>query len=340
MIANDLIPSDKRRSQNRESQRRFREKRRKVQDAPLTEEPERSPIIRKQSGFTTYSTAASASPRPVQPAIVVNTNTATAGAPATLPLPSSAHHNIEYADEWTTVSPSQQCEFQLPWSPNCQFEVYDASNLEALPVSSKEERKYRRRRELTSVDPVLVHNTDDILTRSQNDEPKNCNKSMPALAYKNMPPPPTTHHIGPATVIDLSLSEHKKATITSSEEKTTNKKRSVAHPAHTTPAGGSGSGSGSSSSIGAEIGISRAERMITEVENLYAFGVTVGILPEDREVANVLRKMKMRFRSIKQNQGYNTLRPSRGSQSELTESDEDSDESPSSVPHWEDLDWA
>ncbi|UKZ46689.1 hypothetical protein TrVGV298_000896 [Trichoderma virens] len=47
-----------------------------------------------------------------------------------------------------------------------------------------------------------------------------------------------------------------------------------------------------------EPGDSRAERMITEVEHLYNFGVCVGILPEDRDILTALRKMKKRFRSL------------------------------------------
>jgi hypothetical protein len=38
--------------------------------------------------------------------------------------------------------------------------------------------------------------------------------------------------------------------------------------------------------------------MITDVEKLYDFGVSIGILPEDRSTKLSLRRMKSRFRSL------------------------------------------
>lgn len=43
---------------------------------------------------------------------------------------------------------------------------------------------------------------------------------------------------------------------------------------------------------------SRAEKMISEVEKLYDFGVSIGILPEDREMQLALRRLKLCFRSL------------------------------------------
>lgn len=41
--------------------------------------------------------------------------------------------------------------------------------------------------------------------------------------------------------------------------------------------------------------------MITHVEKLYDFGVSTGILPEDRSTKLLLRRMKSRFMSLLQN---------------------------------------
>jgi hypothetical protein len=43
---------------------------------------------------------------------------------------------------------------------------------------------------------------------------------------------------------------------------------------------------------------SRAEEMISDVENLYEFGVTLSIFPQDLSLRNALKKMKERFRSL------------------------------------------
>jgi hypothetical protein len=43
---------------------------------------------------------------------------------------------------------------------------------------------------------------------------------------------------------------------------------------------------------------SKAVEMITSVENLYEFGVNIGILPEDKETQLSLRRMKRRFISL------------------------------------------
>jgi hypothetical protein len=43
---------------------------------------------------------------------------------------------------------------------------------------------------------------------------------------------------------------------------------------------------------------SRAEKMISDVENLYEFGVTLSIFPQDLSLRNALKKMKERFRSL------------------------------------------
>lgn len=43
---------------------------------------------------------------------------------------------------------------------------------------------------------------------------------------------------------------------------------------------------------------SKAVEMITSVENLYEFGVSIGILPEDKETQLSLRRMKRRFISL------------------------------------------
>lgn len=43
---------------------------------------------------------------------------------------------------------------------------------------------------------------------------------------------------------------------------------------------------------------SKAVEMITNVENLYEFGVNIGILPEDKETQHSLRRMKRRFISL------------------------------------------
>ena len=51
--------------------------------------------------------------------------------------------------------------------------------------------------------------------------------------------------------------------------------------------------------------------MITDVENLYDFGVNIGILPEDHDMQMSLRRMKLRFRSL--------LRPSSSSQDSSTD---------------------
>lgn len=44
--------------------------------------------------------------------------------------------------------------------------------------------------------------------------------------------------------------------------------------------------------------VSRAERMISDVENLYEFGISLSILPEDPLLEKSLRRMKERFRSL------------------------------------------
>jgi hypothetical protein len=44
--------------------------------------------------------------------------------------------------------------------------------------------------------------------------------------------------------------------------------------------------------------VSRAERMISDVENLYEFGISLSILPEDPSLRKSLRRMKERFRSL------------------------------------------
>ncbi|RKU47804.1 hypothetical protein DL546_007361 [Coniochaeta pulveracea] len=46
---------------------------------------------------------------------------------------------------------------------------------------------------------------------------------------------------------------------------------------------------------------SKAVEMITHVEKLYDFGVSTGILPEDRSTKLLLRRMKSRFMSLLQN---------------------------------------
>ena len=43
---------------------------------------------------------------------------------------------------------------------------------------------------------------------------------------------------------------------------------------------------------------SRAEKMISDVENLYEFGVALSIFPHDLSLRNALKKMKERFRSL------------------------------------------
>lgn len=43
---------------------------------------------------------------------------------------------------------------------------------------------------------------------------------------------------------------------------------------------------------------SRAEQMISDVENLYEFGISLSILPEDPLLRKSLRRMKERFRSL------------------------------------------
>jgi hypothetical protein len=43
---------------------------------------------------------------------------------------------------------------------------------------------------------------------------------------------------------------------------------------------------------------SKAEKMILDVENLYEFGVTLSIFPQDLSLRNSLKKMKERFRSL------------------------------------------
>ncbi|KAJ8127814.1 hypothetical protein O1611_g5821 [Lasiodiplodia mahajangana] len=51
-------------------------------------------------------------------------------------------------------------------------------------------------------------------------------------------------------------------------------------------------------SLNTEMGVSKAERMVGEVEKLYDFGVAIGILPEDQQMAASLREMKRRFRFV------------------------------------------
>jgi hypothetical protein len=43
---------------------------------------------------------------------------------------------------------------------------------------------------------------------------------------------------------------------------------------------------------------SRAERMITDVEDLYHFGISLSLLPEDPLLLDALKKMKGRFRAL------------------------------------------
>ncbi|KAH8587735.1 hypothetical protein B0O99DRAFT_732785 [Bisporella sp. PMI_857] len=44
--------------------------------------------------------------------------------------------------------------------------------------------------------------------------------------------------------------------------------------------------------------VSRAEQMISDVESLYEFGVSLSIFPEDPSLRNALKRMKERFRSL------------------------------------------
>jgi hypothetical protein len=43
---------------------------------------------------------------------------------------------------------------------------------------------------------------------------------------------------------------------------------------------------------------SRAEQMISDVENLYEFGISLSIFPEDPSLRKSLRRMKERFRNL------------------------------------------
>jgi hypothetical protein len=66
---------------------------------------------------------------------------------------------------------------------------------------------------------------------------------------------------------------------------------------------------------------SRAERMISDVEHLYEFGIRLAIFPEDPSLRKSLRRMKERFRSLAKSGSSSDTRDIYEDSSSQTDSD-------------------
>ncbi|TRX87843.1 hypothetical protein FHL15_011261 [Xylaria flabelliformis] len=357
---NSLATSDRRRFQNRESQRRFREKHKKAQRLQKWNETDQALHAGNPSGFDTYPSGISAGRSTAQPqGILLTPNTTTS---LQLSSAGSGHHDLEVAGEWSASSTTRQ------------FANYTTAEISALPVLGQSGTNTTNTADSRFfVDQSMSRDANNILVGSHNDDticilspesiqwregedthcynlPTSANtterplttmsagsgsqhfrrdserhrSTIPGRKHTLLPPRNNTSQMAPVLASAASQNKRTGNTNSSSDEHTelddnnTNSRKNRGPGPRTMPASPQMPRNSNPLSqpmavgtLKTEIGGSKAEQMVGEVEKLYDFGVAIGILPEDQQMAASLREMKRRFRFVCDSQTSNSESESR-----------------------------